>query len=108
MKNIKSETSNKTKIGYIKINSTNGQITFNVYEIFGGVRSEISGGPAVLFNRPNIHKENVKKNNIVHLNVKTDMFVDHAPQIKQHIRLLMKVFLDLEIEDFKLVMHEFK
>lgn len=92
------ERSDKTKIGYIKINSTDGQITFNVYEIFGGV----------LFNRPNIHKNNVKKNNVVHLNVKTDMFVDHAPQIKQHIRLLIRVFLDLEFDDFKLVMHEFK
>lgn len=109
MANIKSENqsirssqgfpnSDKTKIGYIKINSIKGQVTFTVFEIFGGV----------LYNKPNLHRENIKKNNIIHLNVKTDMFVDHASQIKQHIRMLIKVFLDLELDDFELVMHKFK
>lgn len=92
------ETSKKTKIGYIKINSPEGQITFNAFEFFGGV----------LFNRPNIHKENIKKNNIVHLNVKTDLFMNHSTKIKQHIRMLIKVFLDLELEDFKLILHNYK
>lgn len=91
-------TSKKTKIGYIKINSTEGQVTFNVFELFG----------AVLFNRPNIHKENIKKNNIVHLNVKTDLFMNHSTKIKQHIHVLTRVFLGLELDDFKLVMHNYK
>mgnify|MGYP003294301301 CR=1 FL=1 len=109
MANIKSENqsirpsqgfpnSDKTKIGYIKINSTQGQLTFTVFEIFGGV----------LYNKPNVHKGNVKKNNIIHLNVKTDMFIDHAVQIKQHMRMLIRVFLGLDIDDFELVMHKFK
>ena len=88
----------KTKIGYIKINSTQGQLTFTVFEIFGDV----------LYNRPNIHKGNVKKNNVIHLNVKTDLFIEHAVQIKQHMRMLIKVFLDLDIDVFELVMHKFK
>lgn len=90
--------SDKTKIGYIKINSTQGQLTFTVFEIFGGV----------LYNKPNVHKGNVKKNNIIHLNVKTDIFIDHAVQIKQHMRMLIRVFLGLDIDDFELVMHKFK
>lgn len=90
--------SDKTKIGYIKINSIKGQVTFTVFEIFGGV----------LYNTPNLHRENIKNNNIVHLNVKTDIFMDHASQIKQHIRMLIRVFLGLNYDDFKLVMHEFK
>ena len=103
MSNTKSENqsirpSDKTKIGYIKINSTQGQLTFTVFEIFGGV----------LYNRPNIHKGNVKKNNVIHLNVKTDLFIEHAVQIKQHIRMLIRVFLKLDIDDFELVMHKFK
>lgn len=109
MANIKSENQNirpsqgfpnsdKTKIGYIKINSTQGQLTFTVFEIFGGV----------LYNKPNVHKGNVKKNNIIHLNVKTDIFIDHAVQIKQHMRMLIRVFLGLDIDDFELVMHKFK
>lgn len=108
MANIKSENyvrpsqgfpnSDKTKIGYIKINSTQGQLTFTVFEIFGGV----------LYNKPNVHKANVKKNNIIHLNVKTDIFMDHAVQIKQHMRMLIRVFLGLDIDDFELVMHKFK
>lgn len=103
MSNTKSENqsirpTDKTKIGYIKINSTQGQLTFTVFEIFGGV----------LYNRPNIHKGNVKKNNIIHLNVKTDLFIDYASQIKQHIKMLIKMFLDLDIDDFELIMHKFK
>lgn len=92
------ETSDKSKIGYIKINSTKGQVTFSVFEIFGGI----------LYNKPNVHKENIKKNNIVHLNVKTDLFMNHATAIKQQIRTLIRVFLKSDIEDFKLILHNYK
>lgn len=86
------------KIGYIKINSTLGQITFSAYEKFGGI----------LYKRPNIHKKNIKSHNIIHLNVKTDLFMKYSNQIKQHISMLLRVFLDLNIDDFELILHNFK
>lgn len=84
------------KIGYIKINSVNGQITFCVFELENGI----------LFNRPNVHKTNTKKNNVIHLNVNTELFIDRAKQIKQHCEMLIRVFLNLNINDFKMLMHE--
>lgn len=90
--------SDKTKIGYIKINSINGQVTFSVYETCGGI----------LYNKPHIHKENIKKNNIVHLNVKSDLFMNHGSKIKQHIHLLCRMVLDLNYDDFKIILHNFK
>lgn len=92
------KTLNRTKIGYIKINSTRGQITF--------VANDIGGG--ILYNRPNVHRGNVKQKNVIHMNVKPDLFIDYATQIKQHMRMLIKMFLDLDIDDFKLIMHKFK
>lgn len=90
------KTFSRSKIGYIKINSTRGQITF--------VASDIGGG--ILYNRPNVHRGNVKQKNVIHMNVKPDLFIDYATQIKQHMRMLIKMFLDLDIDDFKLIMHK--
>lgn len=87
---------NRSKIGYIKINSTKGQITF--------VASDIGGG--ILYNRPNVHRGNVKQKNVIHMNVKPDLFIDYATQIKRHIQMLTKVFFDLDINDFQLIIHK--
>lgn len=84
------------KIGYIKINSCKGQITFVAFDKSG----------AVIYNRPNIHKDNIKKNNVIHLNVYTELFIEHAKQIKQHIEMLIRMYLDLDVKDFKMLMHE--
>ena len=83
------------KIGYIKINSVNGQITFCVFELENGI----------LFTQPNVHKNNTKKNNVIHLNVNTELFIDRARQIKQHCEMLIRVFLGLDLNKFKMLMH---
>ena len=56
----------------------------------------------------NIFKKapNIKKNNVIHLNVYTELFIEHAKQIKQHIEMLIRMYLDLDVEEFKMLMHE--
>ena len=103
MSNTKLENQNlhyneRRKIGYIKINSTEGQLTFTVFEKTG----------AIIYNRPNVHRDNAKQKNVIHLNVKPDLFIDHALQIKQHMQMLIKVFFNLDVEDFELIIHKFK
>ena len=88
-----------SKIGYIKINSVNGQITFSVFEVNGG---------GIYFKKPNKHIDRIKPSNIIHLNVDNEMFLEYSPQIKQHIDMLIRMFLDLHINDFTLAMHKLK
>lgn len=97
----------KEKIGYIKINSTQGQITFCAFEIRPGILCEIEKR-SIVYERPNIHQKTKKKNNIIHLNIKPDLFMNHATKIKQHISMLIKVFLNLNINDFKIILHKYK
>lgn len=94
MKSIKSI---RQKIGYIKINSVNGQITFCVFRI---------GGGGIYFKKPNIHKDRIKPSNIIHLNVDNELFLEYSPQIKQHIDMLIRMYLDLHINEFTLAMHK--
>lgn len=82
--NAEAKTSLRSKIGYIKINSVNGQITFSVFEVNGG---------GIYFKKPNIHKDMVKPSNIIHLNVDNELFLEYSPQIKQHIDMLIRMFL---------------
>lgn len=98
-----------SKIGYIKINSVNGQITFSVFEVNGG---------GLFFKKPNIHLDRIKPSNIIHLNVDNDLFLEYSPQIKQHIDMLIRMYLDLStdslnpkatccrITEFTLAMHK--
>lgn len=102
-----------SKIGYIKINSVNGQITFSVFEVNGGgiyfteaLPPQRQGG--LVFKKPNIHKDRIKPSNIIHLNVDNEMFLEYSPQIKQHIDMLIRMFLDLSITEFTLAMHKLK
>lgn len=100
----------RQKIGYIKINSVNGQVTFSVFENAGGL----------IFKKPNIHKDRIKPSNIIHLNVDNELFLEYSPQIKQHIDMLIRMFLDLStdsknpeatccrITDFTLAIHKLK
>lgn len=96
---MKSMKSIRQKIGYIKINSVNGQITFSVFEVNGG---------GIYFKKPNIHKDRIKPSNIIHLNVDNELFLEYSPQIKQHIDMLIRMYLDLHINEFTLAMHKLK
>lgn len=105
MKSMKSENDfglknivHRKKIGYIKINSVNGQVTFSVFEV----------GVGLIFKKPNIHLDRTKPSNIIHLNVDNEMFLEYSPQIKQHIDMLIRMFLDLHINEFTLAMHKLK
>lgn len=89
---------NMLKIGYIKINSVNGQITFSVFVNVGGI----------YFKKPNNNKDRIKPSNIIHLNVDNELFLEYSPQIKQHIDMLIRMFLDLSITEFTLAMHKLK
>lgn len=89
----------RSKIGYIKINSVNGQVTFSVFEV---------NGAGLIFKKPNIHLDRIKPSNIIHLNVDNEMFLEYSPQIKQHIDMLIRMFLDLHINEFTLAMHKLK
>lgn len=89
----------RQKIGYIKINSVNGQITFSVFKVNGG---------GIYFKKPNKHTDRIKPSNIIHLNVDNELFLEYSPQIKQHIDMLIRMFLDLSITDFTLAMHKLK
>ena len=91
-------SSRRKKIGYIKINSVNGQVTFSVFENAGGL----------IFKKPNIHLDRIKPSNIIHLNVDNELFIEYSPQIKQHIDMLIRMYLDLSITDFTLAMHKLK
>lgn len=97
----------RQKIGYIKINSVNGQVTFSVFENVGGI----------YFKKPNIHLDRIKPSNIIHLNVDNELFLEYSPQIKHHIDMLIRMFLqtkssgigdavDLSITEFELAMHK--
>lgn len=86
----------RQKIGYIKINSVNGQITFSVFIVGAGIE----------FKKPNIHKDRIKPSNIIHLNVDNELFLEYSPQIKQHIDMLIRMFLDLHINEFTLAVHK--
>lgn len=98
-RNAEAKTSSRSKIGYIKINSVNGQITFSVFEVNGG---------GIYFKKPNKHIDRIKPSNIIHLNVDNEMFLEYSPQIKQHIDMLIRMFLDLHINEFTLAMHKLK
>lgn len=100
-----------SKIGYIKINSVNGQITFSVFEVNGGGLYTEALPPqrqGLFFKKPNIHKDRIKPSNIIHLNVDNELFLEYSPQIKQHIDMLIRMYLDLSITDFTLAMHKLK
>ena len=102
LKNTKHEMRMKSirqKIGYIKINSVNGQITFSVFEVNGG---------GIYFKKPNKHIDRIKPSNIIHLNVDNELFLEYSPQIKQHIDMLIRMFLDLSITEFTLAIHKLK
>lgn len=107
---MKSMNLGRSKIGYIKINSVNGQVTFSVFEVNGG---------GIYFKKPNIHLDRIKPSNIIHLNVDNELFLEYSPQIKQHIDMLIRMFLDFElssqvskkplhINEFTLAMHKLK
>lgn len=118
MKSMKSENDfglknivHRKKIGYIKINSVNGQITFSVFEVNGGGIYTEALPPqrqGLFFKKPNKHIDRIKPSNIIHLNVDNEMFLEYSPQIKQHIDMLIRMFLDLSITDFTLAMHKLK
>lgn len=84
---MKSMILGRSKIGYIKINSVNGQVTFSVFEVAGGL----------IFKKPNIHLDRTKPSNIIHLNVDNELFIEYSPQIKQHIDMLIRMYLDFEL-----------
>lgn len=80
------------KIGYIKINTEIGQLSYSIKEYNGGV----------LFYNLRYHPENKKSHKIIFYNVVPSYMTLYAKIIREHNENLIREYFDKKIEDFNI------
>jgi hypothetical protein len=80
------------KIGYIKINTEIGQLSYSIKEYDGGL----------LFYNLRYHPENIKRHQIIFYNVVPKFMTMYANVIREHNENLIEEYFDKKIDEFNI------
>lgn len=83
---------NGKKIGYIKINSEDGQLSYSIKECEGGI----------LFYNLRYHPENKKTHKIIFYNVVPNYMTIYAKIIREHNENLIEEYFNKKINEFNI------